>query len=162
MAGAKSNAARGPATLGPHYAWFSGLPPSPRRRCNESSRPVSARCQVPLLPTPCQFRHLAMTNLAIVAVVSGLSCSEKQNGDEAASPDHQPRFRASGSFPKAILFRASPAATGSAAIIGHAQKLSRFAELTLNQNVAARNDKESSVCEETVDDCTSLWKTEEN
>ena len=69
--------------------------------------------------------------------------------------------RVSGRIPSAILFRESPAATGSAAI-GQAQELSRFAAPTFIQAIAYRNTKNWRPCAETVDDDNSLWKTEEN
>lgn len=70
--------------------------------------------------------------------------------------------RVSGSFPPVIRFRVSPAATGSAAIIQPDQELSRFAGPTLVHFVVTRNTKIHPRCAETVDDVSSLWKTEEN
>jgi len=54
------------------------------------------------------------------------------------------------------------AATGSAAIIQQSQKLSRFAGPTVIEIVVSRNTKSGRACAETVDDESSLWKTEEN
>ena len=65
-------------------------------------------------------------------------------------------------YPPAIHSRESPATAGSAAIIQRAQELSRFAEPTFIQIVAPRNTKNSLPCAETVEDESSLWKTEEN
>jgi hypothetical protein len=75
---------------------------------------------------------------------------------------NQSRLRAFSGFPPAIHPRESPAAAGSAAIIRQAQELSRFAANTLSQIVAPRNRKKRCSCAETVEDRTSLWKTEEN
>ena len=86
-----------------------------------------------------------------------------KQGEEAANARAtSSRFRAFLECPPAIHPRESPAAAGSAAIIRRAQELSRFAEPTLIHFVAARNTKTFPRCAETVDDETSLWKTEEN
>jgi hypothetical protein len=77
-------------------------------------------------------------------------------------PGNQSRSRAFLICPPAIHPRESPVAAGSAAIIRQAQELSRFAEPTLSHFVAPRNRKNFSPCAETVDDVSSLWKSEEN
>ena len=63
--------------------------------------------------------------------------------------------------PTANSFESAYAA-GYAAIIRHAQELSRFAEPTVSQIVATRNKKAPRNCAEPVDDVSSLWKPEEN
>jgi len=64
--------------------------------------------------------------------------------------------------PRRFTLENHQAAAGSAAIIRQAQETSRFAEPTLRHFVAPRNTKNFPPCAETVDDETSLWKTEEN
>ena len=97
------------------------------------------------------------------AVASGPSLAPKsKQGEEDATARATSRAeRVSGSFPPAIHFRELPPAANSAAIIRPSQELSRFAEHTLRHIVAPRNTKSCFACAETVDDETSLWKTEE-
>ena len=89
------------------------------------------------------------------------ACSEEQNrGRRPQRLGSQPRSRACW-IPPAIHPRESPAAAGSAAIIRQAQESSRFALNTLSHFVAPRKNKTSQRCAETVEDLTSLWKSEE-
>ncbi|HEV2395483.1 MAG TPA: hypothetical protein VGS27_00895, partial [Candidatus Sulfotelmatobacter sp.] len=89
------------------------------------------------------------------------ACFRKQ-GRRPQRPGNQSRFRAAlDVFPFGNSLSRITAATGSAAIIRLSQELSRFAEPTLSQIVAPGNIKNVPPCEETVDDETSLWTTEE-
>jgi hypothetical protein len=81
--------------------------------------------------------------------------------EEAASPGNQSRCARYWKFPPAIRSRKLPAAAGSAAIIRLNQELSRFAGPTLRQFALPRNRKNARLCEEAVDDETSLWTSEE-
>lgn len=109
------------------------------------------------------IRHLAVTNLQLHGGQRPCSRSDERSGgggrDARATSS---RLRTFSGFPPAIHPRESPAAAGSAAIIRQAQELSRFAALTLRQIDAPRNTKKLFRCEETVEDVSSLWKSEEN
>jgi hypothetical protein len=83
-------------------------------------------------------------------------------GRRPQRPGNQSRTRAFLECPPAIHPRESPSAAGPAAIIRLAQDLSRFTAPTLGQIFSACNTKTRARCAETVDDATSLWKTEEN
>jgi len=107
------------------------------------------------------IRHLAITNLQPLRWPAALSRSEER-GEEAASPGNQSRSRAflevspDDSLSRITgcrwLCRNHPAKSG----------ISRFAPDTLLHIAKARNIKTAQLCEETVDDVTSLWKAEEN
>jgi hypothetical protein len=107
-------------------------------------------------PSPCDHES------ATVRLPAALTRSQERMGEEAATPGQPVRARAQFLDSPAIHPRESPVAAGSAAIIRQDQELSRFAEFTLSENVAPRNTKNLFRCAETVDDVSSLWKSEEN
>jgi hypothetical protein len=111
------------------------------------------------LPKPAADSPLCDAESATLRLASSLSSAPKSNkGEEAATPGNQSRSARFWKFPPAIHSRESPVTAGSAAIIRPSQELSRFAEHTFRQIVAARNTKSARHCAETVDVETSLWK----
>jgi hypothetical protein len=147
-------------------------------RRNDRFSPTALERSAAFAKASCRFMISRPKDLAIqrprdhesatAAVASGpalLACSKEQSQDGGGGRNAQgnpSRLRAFLDRPPAIHPRESPAAAGSAAIIRQAQETSRFAEPTLSQFVAPRNTKTLPPCAETVDDETSLWKTEEN
>jgi hypothetical protein len=119
---------------------------------------------VPHLPKPFADPDLAIKDRQPLRWPAAPSCSEEQDfgGGGRNARATSSRSRAVLDDPPAIHPRESPAAAGSAAIIQLAQELSRFAEPTLSQIVAARNTKTKCACAEAVEEETSLWKDEEN
>ena len=107
-------------------------------------------------------RHRAITNRNRCGGQQSVLLRRTGWGRRPQCPGTQLRLRAFLEYPPAIHSRESPATAGSAAIIQRAQELSRFAGPTLIQIVAPRNTKNSPPCAETVEDQSSLWKTEEN
>ena len=171
-----SNAAR-PATEPHRFTWF---PACLCHRCavERPLQPDSARkeCRICQSQLPIMISRSMISRSKISRSITLSSqirnrCGGQRpcplrrakQGEEAANARAtSSRFRAFLECPPAIHPRESPAAAGSAAIIRRAQELSRFAEPTLIHFVAARNTKTFPRCAETVDDETSLWKTEEN
>jgi len=119
--------------------------------------------RVPHLPKPrCRILHFAMAYLQRCGGQQPvLSLRKATRGRRPQRPGNQSRKRVFWKFPPTIHSRELPVTAGSAAIIWPSQELSRFAEHTLCQIVAHRNTKKAPRCAETVDDETSLWKTEE-
>jgi hypothetical protein len=95
-------------------------------------------------------------------MANGLSCFEKQKGEEAATPGQPVRARARClESPRQFTLEnhrlplALPQSFPS-------QELSRFAAPTFPEIGLSRNTKRICRCEETVEDVSSLWKIEEN
>ena len=109
-----------------------------------------------------RFRHPVATFRQLLRRPAALIASMSKQGRRPQRPGNQPRSPLLDVFPPAIRSHRSPAATSSAAIIGQAQELSRFAAPTLNEFVAPGNLKRPRCCEEAVEDTTCLWKVEEN
>ena len=141
-------------------------------RRNDRFSPTALERSAAFAKASCRFmisrsKDLAITNQQPPRWPAALPCCLLQRavagwGRRPQRPGNPSRLRAFLDRPPAIHPRESPAAAGSAAIIRQAQETSRFAEPTLSQFVAPRNTKTLPPCEETVDDETSLWKTEEN
>ena len=152
-------------------SWFPALPFTAWRR-NDRFSPTALERSAAFAKASCRFmisrsKDLAITNLQPPRWPAALpaACSKRASagwGRRPQRPGNQSRSRAFLDRPPAIHPRESPAAAGSAAIIRQAQETSRFAEPTLSHFVAPRNTKTSPPCEETVDDVSSLWNTEEN
>ena len=92
-----------------------------------------------------------------------MSCSEKQVGEEAATP-RQPvaLARVFWSVPRQFTLENRRLPLALPQSFGKLRNYPRFAEPTFSQFVAPRNTKKLSHCAEAVDDETSLWKPEEN
>ena len=157
----------GPATRAA-CSWFPVLPFSPQGGGMMLLGPTALERSAAFAKASCPCRDLAITSRQPLRWPAALSCSQlrrassKNGGGGRNARATSPRSRAYLECPPAIHPRESPAAAGSAAIILTSQELSRFAEPTLIQFVAGRNTNSPPPCAETVDDGTSLWKTEEN
>ena len=128
---------------------------------------TASACQRPqagtaLAEASCQFA-ISRWRICNRAVASGLSSAPKSKKEEEAAKPGQPV--AQSAFlevsPPVTPSRESPVTASSAAFIRPSQELSRFAEHTLRQFVARRKSNSEPHCAETVDDESSLWKTEE-
>ena len=130
-----------------------GAPPLPKLTRNRRSMDRNPKIAIPADRKPqslwCQRPNPTRTS---------------KKGEEAATPGQPARAHARfRKIPRRIHPREPPAAAGSAT--NHpagAGKSHVFAEHTLGQIVSPRNNKNSTSCEETVDDHASLWKEEEN
>ncbi len=135
-------------------------------RFGPTALPLSRATSATFAKARCPFA-ISRSRTGKPAVASGPSCScsksNEQVGEEAAMPGQPVALaRVFWNVPRRFTLENHQAAAGSAAIIRQAQETSRFAEPTLRHFVASRNTKNFRPCAETVDDVTSLWKTEEN
>lgn len=129
--------------------------------CDELLQPGSARNECRKGRSALQIHDLAIIVPQRLRWPAA-ACSKSKQGRRPQRPGNQSRFRAAlDVFPFGNSLSRITAATGSAAIIRLSQELSRFAEPTLRQIVAPGKIKNLPPCEETVDDETSLWTTEE-
>ena len=147
---------------GPHLSCVPDLPLSPQRRRHDRFNPTTPASGCCTCRSQLPIRYLAMANLQPCGGQRPVFCSEEQQGGGGRKARATSRAeRVSGSFPPVTPSRESPVTTSSAAFIRPSQELSRFAEHTLRQFVARRKSNSEPHCAETVDDESSLWKTEE-
>src|SRR6476646_8009544 len=90
------------------------------------------------------------------------ACKQVGGGGRNARATSSRSRAVSGSFPPGNSLSRITGCHWPAAIIQQAQELSRFAAHTLLEFKAWGNTKRCGLCEQAVEDATSLWKYEEN
>jgi hypothetical protein len=118
-----------------------------------------------LFRKPCRLKPVVLVisrSTSATRGANGTSCFVEQGGRGRNARATSRAFTRLWMFSPQQLLSESPARHWLCRNQRQTQERSRFAGATLTQFMPRSNTKTAPICEETVDDATSLWKPEEN